>query len=329
MNYIVLDLEWNQSPGGKEKENPNLGFEIIEIGAVKLNSEFEQIDEYHQYIKPLVYKSLNSHTREILSVTIEQLKKEGRLFKICADEFLEWCGEDYMFCTWGTMDLSEFQKNMKYYHMDPMAEGPIKFYDVQKLFALAFETDKKARRSLECAVDYLGIPKAAPFHGALEEAAYTSKILQKLQGNSVMGFYSYDTYVRPVNRKAEIYEVFDTYAKYISREFTSKEDAMANRDVTATKCYKCEKNAHKKIRWFSSNQKNYFCLCYCNEHGYMKGKVRLKKTETSNVFVIRTLKLVSEQEAMEVKKRQEDLRRRRRERRRKAALEAAEKVLKK
>ena len=44
MNYIVLDLEWNQSPGGKEKENPNLGFEIIEIGAVKLNSEFEQID---------------------------------------------------------------------------------------------------------------------------------------------------------------------------------------------------------------------------------------------------------------------------------------------
>ena len=61
----------------------------------------------------------------------------------------------------------------------------------------------------------------------------------------------------------------------------------------------------------------------------MKGKVRLKKTETSNVFVIRTLKLVSEQEAMEVKKRQEDLRRRRRERRRKAALEAAEKVLKK
>lgn len=329
MNYIVLDLEWNQSPGGKEKENPNLGFEIIEIGAVKLNEDFEQTDEYHQYIKPLVYKSLNAHTKEILSVTMETLKKEGRLFKICAPEFLKWCGEDSIFCTWGTMDLSEFQKNMKYYHMEPMADGPIKYYDIQKLFALAYETDTKVRRSLECAVDYLGIPKYAPFHGALEDASYTSKVLRELRNKPVLGFYSYDTYVRPANRKSEIYDVFDGYAKYISREFSSKEDAMSNRDVTATKCYKCGKTAHKKIRWFSSNQKNYFCLCYCNEHGYMKGKIRLKKTETSNIFVVRTLKLVSEEQSLEVKARQEELRRRRRERRRKAAFEAAEKVMKK
>ena len=30
MNYIVLDLEWNQSPLGKEFENKRLPFEIIE-----------------------------------------------------------------------------------------------------------------------------------------------------------------------------------------------------------------------------------------------------------------------------------------------------------
>ena len=41
MNYIVFDLEWNQSPNGKERENPRLPFEIIEIGAVKLNSRLE------------------------------------------------------------------------------------------------------------------------------------------------------------------------------------------------------------------------------------------------------------------------------------------------
>lgn len=61
----------------------------------------------------------------------------------------------------------------------------------------------------------------------------------------------------------------------------------------------------------------------------MKGKIRLKKTETSNIFVVRTLKLVSEEQSLEVKARQEELRRRRRERRRKAAFEAAEKVMKK
>lgn len=33
MNYIVLDLEWNQSDTGKEPEVKALPFEIIDIGA--------------------------------------------------------------------------------------------------------------------------------------------------------------------------------------------------------------------------------------------------------------------------------------------------------
>ena len=37
MNYIVLDLEWNQSCRGKEYTVLGLPFEIIQIGAVKLD----------------------------------------------------------------------------------------------------------------------------------------------------------------------------------------------------------------------------------------------------------------------------------------------------
>ena len=44
MNYIVFDLEWNQSPGGKRWSNSRLPFEIIEIGAVKLNEKKEIVD---------------------------------------------------------------------------------------------------------------------------------------------------------------------------------------------------------------------------------------------------------------------------------------------
>ena len=32
MNYIVFDLEWNQSPGGRYRENPKLPFEILQAG---------------------------------------------------------------------------------------------------------------------------------------------------------------------------------------------------------------------------------------------------------------------------------------------------------
>ena len=37
MNYIVLDLEWNQSAKGKKYTLPGMPFEIIQMGAVKKN----------------------------------------------------------------------------------------------------------------------------------------------------------------------------------------------------------------------------------------------------------------------------------------------------
>ena len=46
MNIIVLDLEWNQNSLGKKERNNDLPiFEIIEIGAVKLDKEYKIIDK--------------------------------------------------------------------------------------------------------------------------------------------------------------------------------------------------------------------------------------------------------------------------------------------
>jgi len=50
MNYIVFDLEWNQNPAGKKSRNDRLPFEIIEIGAVKVNSKKEITDSFHRLI---------------------------------------------------------------------------------------------------------------------------------------------------------------------------------------------------------------------------------------------------------------------------------------
>ena len=50
--FIVLDLEWNQSPAGKEGSMNRLPFEIIEIGAVKLNKNLQIISEFRRLIRP-------------------------------------------------------------------------------------------------------------------------------------------------------------------------------------------------------------------------------------------------------------------------------------
>ena len=47
MNYIVLDLEWNQSPSGKKNTVEDIPFEIIQMGAVKLDEKYNIIGEFN------------------------------------------------------------------------------------------------------------------------------------------------------------------------------------------------------------------------------------------------------------------------------------------
>ena len=110
--FIVLDLEWNQSPAGKEGSMNRLPFEIIEIGAVKLNKNLQIISEFRRLIRPRVYRQMHYKISEVTHMSIEQLDTEGEDFVRAMTEFLEWCGDDYRFCTWGSMDLTELQRNM-------------------------------------------------------------------------------------------------------------------------------------------------------------------------------------------------------------------------
>ena len=205
MNYIVLDLEWNQSNTGEEPEVKEIPFEIIDIGAIKLNSDRSMIDEFNQLIKPTVYLHMHKITSKLIHLHMRDLQK-GRPFKEVMNEFLEWCGDDYIFCTWGPLDLYEMQRNIRYYQMNSLSDVPLRFLDIQKLFSIAYE-DSKSRRSLEYAIDFLKIEKDIPFHRAFSDAYYTAKILQKLQ-EEVLVNYSIDTFVLPGTREEEVHVLF-------------------------------------------------------------------------------------------------------------------------
>lgn len=297
MNYIVVDLEWNQSNTGEEPEVKEIPFEIIDIGAVKLNSERNMIDEFNQLVKPAVYQHMHKITGNLVHLHMQDLQK-GRPFVEVMEEFVAWCDKDYIFCTWGPLDLLELQRNMHYYHMNPLSDRPIRFLDVQKLFSIAYE-DSKARRSLEYAVNYLGIEKDIPFHRAFSDAYYTAKILARLEDH-VLSNYSIDTYILPANRQEEIHAVFHDYMKYVSREFPDKQSALEDREVTSTKCYICHNNIKRKVRWFSPNGKHYYSISYCPVHGYMKSKIRIRKSEKSLVYVVKTSKFIPEEDCYKI-----------------------------
>ena len=320
MNYIVFDLEWNQCPDGKKKERPDLPFEILEIGALKLNEKKEEIDRFHEYIRPTVYDRLHPKTGEIVHISQKTLLSSDR-FPVVIDRFFRWCGEDARYCTWGSLDLLELQRNMRFHHVPDCFPFPLKYYDIQKLFSLSFE-DGKSRRTLEYAVDMLRLEKTVPFHEALSDAWYTSAVMRCLDDSQVLPFFSIDYFTVPHKRKEEIYTVFPersgfpSYSKFVSKEFSSKTELMRDRKVVSTRCYICGRHAKKKIRWFLSSGKNYTCLACCEEHGYLKGKIRLKKTEDGGgFFCVKTLKLIDDTQAQMIYSRQEVLRERKRIRR--------------
>ncbi|NBH27715.1 DNA polymerase III [Lachnospiraceae bacterium] len=299
MNYIVLDLEWNQG-SGQEPEVKEMPFEVIDIGAVKLNEKRNIMDKYNQLVKPVVYHQMNRITSDLVHLHMEDLQK-GRSFVEVMNEFLAWCGEDYVFCTWGPLDLFELQRNMHYFHMEPLSGKPVKFLDVQKLFSIAYE-DKKSRRSLEYAIDFLQIEKDVPFHRAFSDAYYTARILEQME-EGVLENYSIDTYILPKTREEEVHVMFHDYMKYISREFPDKQKAIEDREVISTKCYLCRRNIRKKVRWFSTNGKHYYSISVCPVHGYMKSKIRIRKSENDKVYVVKTSKFITEEECQKIMKR--------------------------
>lgn len=182
MNYIVLDMEWNQSyprvisETSKKKTKPKN--EIIEIGAVMLNEKLECIDTFKQLVKPVYIKKLNSHVRKLTGITSEMLK-DGTYFPEVVWDFRDWCGEDRVILTWGYDDIPMLISCLKMYGLETDWVG--KWYNLQVIFNAQTDGGKN-QRSLASALEYFNcsLDENRPQHDALNDAAYTAMICRCL-----------------------------------------------------------------------------------------------------------------------------------------------------
>ncbi|MFT4006879.1 MAG: 3'-5' exonuclease [Lacrimispora sp.] len=309
-NYIVLDLEWNQSAGGKEETVEHFPFEIIEIGAVRLNDRMEETDSFRRLIKPRVYPELHEKILEVTHLDEKVLMEEGKSFEEAIEEFLAWCGEEAVFCTWGSMDLTELQRNMAFFGISNPFPKPFLYYDVQKLYSLC-GGDGKERLSLDIAVLELGLVEERPFHRAMDDAHYTGLVMRHMDFQKVKEYWSTDYYRLPENKEEEVYLVFPGYSKYISRPFESKLEAIGDKTVTDLVCCKCNRMLRKKIRWFSTNQKFYTALGCCPVHGNVKGKIRMRKADDGRIYVVKTMRLMEDGDVGEIYIKKEEAKKKR------------------
>ncbi|MCI8669846.1 MAG: exonuclease domain-containing protein [Lachnospiraceae bacterium] len=319
MNYIVFDLEWNQTINQNNKNKTDaLQFEIIEVGAVMLDEDFNEISRYSSLIKPVLHQKIHPIIKEITKITDEELQTQ-RDFKTVISEFFQWCGEDYVLCTYGNQDLMELQNNLEYHGINCMELGirwsyPMMYIDVQKIFGLA-QNENNEQRSLESAVIQLNLVQDKDFHRALEDAIYTAGILRKMERDLIFGNYSLDYYRIPETRQEEKEIKISGHNEFISTGYDCKEMLLEQPYLYVTRCVICDKKCRKKIKWFADNSK-YICVSVCPEHGIMEGTIHVKHNKIRDVYyAIRKVGLINDEELENIILKKENIKERRRQKR--------------
>lgn len=311
MNYIVLDLEWNQ-PSGIHQNVEGMPFEIIEIGAYKLNEKLEKTDSFHRVVKPKYYKKLNPYISQVVMVTEKELK-DGVDFEEAGRDFANWCGTDFCFCAWGISDVYTLRSNLGHYHIEHNFGDLVFYLDIQKLFSFSF-CEKMTRYTLKDAIEAMRIPVTGDFHRALDDAYYTVEIMNRIDFAKLKDYKTMDFYTIPKNRKAEVHIRYDRYYKYISKGFNDSITVMLNRQVRETLCPCCSSKIPRKINWFKDSVHTYTCLARCDKHGEFVGKIKLKHNE-SKVFAVKILKKGKKDSANKIEQKRTALRLKRREKR--------------
>ncbi|MBQ1491258.1 MAG: exonuclease domain-containing protein [Blautia sp.] len=310
MNYIVLDLEWNQNPSPWQKPNKLMPYEIMEIGAVKLDEERNELDTFRALIRPNVYHQIQENIYQVTHVDYQELKN-GCRFSEAARDFLSWCGKDVRFCTWAKQDLSVLQNNLQYYHLLSLLPGPLLYLDVQKLFSLCFE-DGEVRRSLELACDILCLTRESGFHRALSDAIYTGEILRSLKEEYLTGYESLDITQHPKKGEPPYRLQSKGRMRLCTPEYPSLRKLLQNKELFSIACPVCERGdlldrCQEKAEWFSQSLYTYQCSALCPEHGDLKGKIKIKTGLKGQYFGYKNLSLTSEEEGKRLALRRKEL----------------------
>ena len=148
-------------------------------------------------------------------------------------------------------------------------------------------------------------------HAALADAVYTARVLEYLDMSVVRDYPSVDVYQNPQKKKEEIFLSYPDHDEYVSREFPNKEKIMRDREITSTKCPHCHLPAKRKLRWFQNNSRVYESLSFCQKHGWVKGKIRIRHTDEDGYYAVKTLKNIDEIKAEELRQKRESLRQKR------------------
>ena len=289
MNYIVLDMEWNQpwpgSPSSKKVLPVAIRGEIIQIGAVRVTEEQFVTDEFQVLIKPKYYRHLNRRVSKLTGIKETRLREEGVPFAEAIESFKQWCGEDIVFLTWGFDDIGILRENLQLHGLE--TGWTDKWYNAQMIFNA--QTDgSTAQKALKTAMEMFSIEATRPAHDALGDAYHTALICAML--DLKRGQVEYDAALKSHENGFHGAELPGCIGRKVFYDYADKRAALSAMAGEENICPICE-GRMLGSRWFAQPGHRYMDLATCPEHGKFLIRVRLS---TQNDGLVRVSRLTYE-----------------------------------
>ena len=285
MNYIVMDMEWNQpwpgSPSSKKVLPVQIRGEIIQIGAVRVTEDQQVADEFQVMIKPKYYRHLNRRVSKLTGIKETQLREEGVPFPEAIELFRHWCGEDIIFLTWGFDDIGILRENLQLFELDTAFTE--RWYNAQMIFNA--QTDgSTAQKALKPAMEIFGIEATRPAHDALGDAYHTALICARLDLKK--GAAEYDEALKSHENGFHGAELPGCIARKVYYDYADKRAALSAMAGEENICPICGARMLGS-RWFAQPGHRYMDLATCPEDGKFLIRVRLSEQQDGLIRVSR------------------------------------------
>lgn len=101
---IIIDFEATCV----DNNDTDIDNEIIEFAAVKVNEKGELIDEFVEFIKPVINPKISKYCTDLTTITQEQVDKACE-FPEVYKRFLEWKGDIELWGSWGRYDYKQLR----------------------------------------------------------------------------------------------------------------------------------------------------------------------------------------------------------------------------
>lgn len=179
MKYICIDLEATCS---ESDEFPRDEMETIEIGAVIVDSNFEVIDEFGCFVRPIRHPKLTEFCTGLTTIKQEQVDSADTFPEVWS-EFRQWLGNysDYIWVSWGDYDRNQIIGDLIFHEMQDN-EFVNLHQNAKKLFSK--KQEMRSRVGLKGAVTkFAGLEWQGAHHRGIDDAKNLARLMPYIFGD--------------------------------------------------------------------------------------------------------------------------------------------------